>query len=101
MKRSVLIFYKLVFAALALVAIAAQLLHSTQLANFNMVNFFSFFTIESNIFAATLFLISAYVLWAGKRNATLDYLRGAATLYMLVTGIIYTTLLASGQNTLL
>lgn len=101
MREFMLIYFKLIFAVLVLAAIGAQIIHSGRMANFNPANFFSFFTIESNILAAVLFLVSAFCLWSGERSATLDYARGAATLYMMVTGIVYSTLLASTQNTLL
>jgi|SRR6187402_1799939 len=58
------------------------------------VNFFSFFTIDSNVGAAVVFVIGAVVLlrriddprWFG-------ILRACVTAYMAVTGIVYNTLL--------
>lgn len=58
----------------------------------SVANFLSFFTIESNILASVALIISGL-----RRPASLppwwDAVRGAATLYMFVTGIVYNTLL--------
>jgi hypothetical protein len=64
---------------------------------FNAGNFFSFFTIESNIFAAIVFLVSAWYIHKGKRSKMLSYIRGAATLYMVITGLVYSLLLAGAD----
>ena len=86
--------YRLGFALLIPVTIAIQLAHSLeQVRGFSTVNFFSYFTIESNLFAAVVFLMSAYVMWKRKKDPQLESLRGAAVLYMVVTGIIYNLLL--------
>ena len=65
---------------------------------FNAVNFFSYFTNLSNILAATVLLVSAgFLVTKRKASAVDDIIRGAAVLYMAVTGIIYATLL-SGED---
>ncbi|MFH9348773.1 Pr6Pr family membrane protein [Kitasatospora sp. NPDC017646] len=58
-----------------------------------VVNFFSYFTNLSNL-AATVVL--AYGGWAGLtgRRAAPDAARGAVVLYLVVTGLVYGTLLA-------
>ncbi|HTB48557.1 MAG TPA: Pr6Pr family membrane protein [Verrucomicrobiae bacterium] len=94
-KKQLLPSYKIAFAVLVLVTIVAQLSHSLQQSGFSIVNFFSYFTIESNLFGVTMLLLSAYYLVSRKKPDTqLDSLRGAATLYMVVTGIVYNLLLA-------
>jgi hypothetical protein len=84
-------------AAMALaivVGIVAQFNYSSDRTAFSATNFFSYFTILSNIIAAVALAIVA------ARPAVRDHvglghvLRGAATLYMTVTGIVYATLLA-------
>lgn len=84
--------YKIAFAVLALTAVIKQfgLIEHTA---FRITNFFSYFTIESNIFGAAMLIISAIFLLRGMQSTTLNYFRGAATLYMVVTGIVYTLLL--------
>lgn len=59
------------------------------------VNFFSFFTIDSNVGTVVVFLIGAVLLI--RRSATDPHwfavLRASVTSYMAVTGIVYNTLL--------
>lgn len=74
-------------------AIAAQVQFLADADLLKTVNFFSFFTIDSNILAALVFVglefdRSSPVGWMARRC------RGAATLYMTMTGIIYAVLLA-------
>jgi hypothetical protein len=63
-----------------------------------IANFFSFFTIESNVFAAVA--LAAGAVWAlthrnseGPEPQWLAILLVCATTYMLVTGVVYNTLL--------
>ncbi|MCA9325442.1 Pr6Pr family membrane protein [Candidatus Saccharibacteria bacterium] len=79
-------------------AVTVQL-GSTWIGNtsFSVINFFSFFTIQSNIFAAIVLMASGLAMvprWAIKSDVRFDYLRGAATLYMTITGVIYILLLS-------
>lgn len=93
-KKYWLVAYKLGFAALVVAAVVTQLSASLQRPEHNVANFFSFFTIESNILGALIFAISAfYTLW-GNAPKWLGSWRGAAALYMTITGIIYTLLLS-------
>jgi len=60
-------------------------------------NRFSYFTVQSNIIAIVTYLIAAAAILRNKRmGGWFRYLRGAAVLYMLVTGIVSALLL---QNT--
>lgn len=93
-KRYFIASYRLGFGLLTIAAITTQLLHNIQLQIFNPVNFFSFFTIESNVLASMIYVIAGIATFAGKKGAQLALLRGAATLYMTVTGIIYILLLS-------
>lgn len=79
------------FGALGLAAVIYQL--GIQInAGSPVTNFLSFFTIESNILAGVVLLVSG-LLPLEKRPASWDNLRGATTLYMVATGIVYNTLL--------
>jgi len=83
---------QLAFAALEITAVSFQA--SAQLdAGAPMVNFFSFFTIEANIFAAVVLIVTGIFLLTGRPVHGLTMVRGAATLCMVMTGIIYTLLL--------
>lgn len=92
--------YRILFACLVAAAIVAQFLYSNSKGHFDAVNFFSFFTIESNIFAAALFLVTGILLLAGKSTARFGMLRGAATLYMVTTGVVYALLLSNLDTSL-
>jgi hypothetical protein len=88
--RSVL---RLAVSIAVVAAIAAQLQFLADNELLRTVNFFSFFTIDSNILAALVFVGlefdgSSPVGWLARRC------RGAVTLYMTMTGIIYAVLLA-------
>jgi len=79
------------FGALGLAAVIYQL--SIQIDGGAPVsNFLSFFTIESNILAA-LVLLATGLMPVARRPIWWDRLRGAATLYMVTTGLVYNTLL--------
>ena len=90
--KLLVVLYKIAFALLVFVAVAVQLAHTVS-SHGSIVNFFSFFTIESNIFAATMLLLSAVFVGNDVRSQIFDYWRGAAALYMVVTGVIYALLL--------
>jgi len=56
-------------------------------------NYFSYFTVLSNLFAATILLYGA-VRPARERSRTVELLRGASVVYILTTGIVYLLLLS-------
>jgi hypothetical protein len=91
-RRAVVAGYRVVFAVLALAAIAVQAASLAGQGAFDPGNYFSFFTIQSNLIAVAL-LIAGVVTWRAGRSATLDFLRGAGVVYMTVTGIVYFLLL--------
>ncbi|HSX02147.1 MAG TPA: Pr6Pr family membrane protein [Candidatus Saccharimonadia bacterium] len=98
-KRSFLIGYKLIFSLLAFSAIITEIATIAERGRFVPINFFGYFTVESNLFAAAVLLLSALAV-AQNSSAThrrLSLLRGAATVYMATTGIVF-ALLLSGLN---
>jgi len=99
-KKYLLVTYKVLFGILGLSAIATEIYALTINGRFNFVNFFSFFTVESNLFAATMLIVSACMVrkWQTKLLLTL---RGAATLYMVTTGIVFSVLLSGLEATVL
>jgi hypothetical protein len=86
-------------AALILVAIGVQLAAAAQTPHFDAANFFGYFTILSNIFAALVFVKAA--LMRGRPSRRLDVLRGAATVSMAMVGIIFSLLLAGLESDLI
>jgi len=89
-------------AALIVAAIVAQLQRSyanwmadgvTDLG-FQFVNFFSFFTIESNVFSIFVLLIGAAYAFANKPDSVwFNVLRATVATYMITTGVVYNLLL--------
>lgn len=80
------------FALLTAVAIAYQFVLRAGMGAFDPVNFFSFFTIESNLVAATVLLLGGLRPDLEERGAW-QLIRGAAVVYMTTTGIVYGLLL--------
>ena len=104
-------FVRIATTALVLSAVAAQLSRSIQRALTAeteyaghlptvVANFLSFFTIQSNLAAAVVLAIAAIWTWGTGRDADVEP-RGLAvalvcvSTYMIVTGIVYNTLLRS------
>lgn len=98
-KESIVTGYRIAFAALGIVAIISQLVNVWDLPN-NPGNFFSFFTIESNLLAVVVLLYGVIRPGIVGRSHTLDLVRGAAVLYMSVTGLVYGVLLSGYQEEL-
>jgi hypothetical protein len=94
MKKNYLVGFKLVFALLGFSALITELAVLVSRGVFNAPNFFSFFTVEANIIAFVVFLVSAFATYAGKKSAWLDFFRGASTFFMVVTGIVFALLLS-------
>lgn len=85
----------MVFGVLGLTAVITEMVVVMGRGRFVPENFFGFFTIESNIIAGLVFILSALaILVLGAQPKLLVFLRGAATLYMMITGIVFAVLLA-------
>ncbi len=82
MHRAIVVGYRLAAAGLGIAAMITQVLQGGSTANF-----FSFFTIQSNIIAAAVFIWSSF-------GTPPDWVRGANTTYMSITGIVYAVLLS-------
>lgn len=95
--KKFLITYKLFFALLAFSAVVMEMATLIERGTFKPANFFSFFTIETNILVVLTLLLSAIAVAAGK-NKRLDVLRGAVTVYILIVGIGFSFLLSGLEN---
>jgi len=84
---------RLVVGVTIVAALADQFGFGRDLPTFRAVNFFSYFTVLSNIVAAAV-LIAAAVRPTLLGEGRFQLVRGAATLYMAITGIVYNVLLA-------
>jgi hypothetical protein len=95
-RPSVVTIYRLGFGALALAAIGYQFLDLAAGETLNPVNFFSYFTIQSNLIGvAALFLAAAAP--SDRRRPRVELVRGAAVVYLTVTLVVF-ALLLSGTN---
>jgi hypothetical protein len=73
--------FRLFFAALCLAALVGQFTYNVQnIASYRPLNYFSFFTVESNIIATATFGLAGWYAWKGRTTQWLELLRGAATM---------------------
>lgn len=100
-RKNLLVGYKFLCGLLGLSALITEVVVLVDRGTFDPGNFFSFFTVESNLFAAGMFLVSGIALLRGKQSAGLTMLRGAATVYMATTGIVFALLLSGIDSRLL
>ena len=94
-----LAYVKIGFGLLAVSAIVTEIFVLVDRGVFDFVNFFSYFTVESNLFAAIILLVGGYYMLKKQTlSSRFNWLWGAATLYMVITGIIFSLLLAGLEN---
>jgi hypothetical protein len=96
--KNFLILYKSFFGLLGASALVTEIIVLVGRGRFVPENFFSFFTVESNLFACVILLIGAVMAWRRKRSKVFTMLRGAATLYMVLTGIVFAVMLSGLQG---
>lgn len=83
---------RVVFGLLGLVALTVG--YDRDIHTGDAVNFFFYFTDLSNMFAAGVFLCGGIAVLRGRPGVP-DLVRGAAVLYLVITGLVYWTLLAN------
>jgi len=93
---------RLAFAAVGVAAIAYMVayLKTTPGAHFRPGNFFSFFTIQTNLFAIAT-LCAVVVVRREERCRLVDAVRGAVTLYISITGVVSVDVAAHGYGRVL
>ncbi|MGI8484201.1 MAG: Pr6Pr family membrane protein [Thermomicrobiales bacterium] len=90
--------YRFFFAVLAVIAIIYQLWHLHDEGKLKLANYFSFFTIQSNLIAAVVFLIGASsASFVQRPTRAWDLVRGAAAIYMTLTFVVYGLLLSGAD----
>lgn len=75
-------------------ALATEVVTLVERGQFTASNFFSYFTVESNLLACAVLLASAI---APTRSRRLDLFRGASTVFMVTVFVVF-ALLLSGQD---
>ena len=71
---------------------------STPPVGVGTADFFSYFTILSNIAATVVLALGGFALLRGRRSRMPDRVRGAVVAYMTITGIVYAVVLQPGQE---
>jgi len=90
---------RLAFASAAIVAMTYQFATLNVKPDYAKGNFFSFFTIQSNIIAVAA-LFALVLVPRARRTALFDGARSAAVLYMAITGVVFALLLSGLQEDL-
>jgi hypothetical protein len=98
-RKYLLVIFKVTFALLALFALGQEIAALINRDAFNLVTFYSYFTNQSNTFAAIMLLVSAYFVAKGVKSSKLVMLRGGASLYLILTGVVFTFILAGDDPT--
>ena len=92
--RTALSAVRLFIGLLTLVAIGYQFVYLAQLGVLNGVNFFSYFTNLSNIFASIVFIAGViFLLQRREPTPAQDLIRGASVVAMAIVFIVYGILL--------
>lgn len=92
MGRTVLALTRIAFGLLILVAMITMIRFLVDEGSFNALNFFTFFTILSNLLAMGVLLEGGRRMLTGTPSIP-DMIRGAAVVYMTVTYIVFAVLL--------
>lgn len=92
-RRRLLAIARLGLAALTLAAIVSQLAESAGLGVLDPVNFFSYFTIQSNLLSVAVFTLGALGMTGGNARRW-DLIRGQAVVMMTVTYVVFALLLS-------
>ncbi len=87
-RRAAIAAVRLALAALASLAIAAEYVDRAITGALNPVNFLSSFTVQSSLIAVIV-LVTAAASWRRGGGASLDLLRGAATVYLAVAAVVF------------
>ena len=93
-RLTVLTTVRAIVALITLVAIGAQLKVAADAGVLDPINFFSYFTIQSNLIGAAV-LLYLVVRSAAPRSARVDWWRGAAAVYLTVTFAVVILLLSN------
>lgn len=83
---------RLAFAALTAAALGTILVTGLGTDGFSVVNYFSYFTVLSNVMTVVVLAVGGAL---DPQDDRWQLVRGAVTLYMVITGIIYAVLLSN------
>ncbi len=81
------------FACATLVGLAATYLRADDNPEFRVSNFFSYFTVQNNLFGAAIMLLGAYfILRKAGPPRWYDFARGASTVYLIAVFVVFAVL---------
>lgn len=83
---------RIAFGVLTIVALAWIPIRNLDVASFSATNYFSYFTIQSNVLGVIVLLVGGL---RDPQSHRWQLFRGATTLYLVITGIVYAVLLAN------
>lgn len=88
---------RLLLAAASLAGVVTQFVIAVR-TDFGLVNFFSYFTTLSNIFASVIFIVGAIRILRRTPSTPLwEAMRGSAVVYMAFVGVVFNTLLGDAD----
>lgn len=91
--------FRIALGLLILASIVVQFTSAAKATDFSAADFFGFFTIISNLFAAVvLLLVAGYTKLAPRSR---DVLRGAAVLSLAIVGLVFSALLANLESNMI
>jgi hypothetical protein len=93
-RRHCLIAAEVLFALLGFSALVTEIATLAAKGRFNAGDFFSYFTVEANSLTVISLLVGACAVAARHESTALDFFRGAVTLYMTTTILIFIVLLS-------
>ncbi|MBC7805572.1 MAG: Pr6Pr family membrane protein [Akkermansiaceae bacterium] len=99
-KRLALAAYRLSVGVLALGGVVVQTVNGFFHPPFDYPNYFSFFSIQSSLFAALVLIASAIRIGRGEHGEGLTFWRGAVTLCLTLAGTVYLVLLGGASESL-
>jgi hypothetical protein len=99
-KRFALATYRLSVSLIAVGVVIAQVVNGFFHPPFDITNYFSFFSIQSNLFTAFVLALSALRIYRGDSPDNLTFWRGAAVLYLTLAGTVYLILLGGVSESL-
>lgn len=85
---------RILFALLGFSGLVTEVATLAARHRFDAGNFFSYFTVESNLLAVISLLLGGIAVAAGRVSPALDFFRGAVTLYMTTVILIFIVLLS-------
>jgi hypothetical protein len=97
-RREVVRGYRIAFALIGIFTMTYLFIHNyNNSPDFRPANYFSFFTIQTNILVAVVLLIAGLTSLGERPTRTFDSVRGAAVAYIALVGVVYGVLLSGYQ----